>query len=101
MRYPDKFHITNVIETREGSDYVYENDDTREPFIFLGRIREVSPDASSKLVGDLSKATHTIHCSVLNFDVQIGLTISYSEKEYEVLLPITGQKGMKIWVSQA
>jgi len=103
MRYPDKFHIQNVIETREGSDYVYENDETREPFIFIGRIREVSPDASSKLVGDLSKATHTINCSIIDFDVRIGLTIyDYnSEKDYEVLLPIVGQKGMKIWVAQS
>ena len=101
MRYPDKFHITNVIKTREGSDYVYTNDSATEPYYFVGRLREISPDATSKLVGDLTKATHSIHCKVLNFDVRFGLTIVNNEKDYEVLLVVKGQKGMKIWVSLA
>jgi len=101
MRYPDKFHITNVIETREGSDYVYEDDQTRDAFIFNGRIRKIT--SFKDMEGDLTKATHVIHCKVLDFDVAIGMTIyDYSdEKEYEILLSIIGQNGMKIWVSLA
>lgn len=101
MRYPDKFHIQPTVETRRGSGFVYTDDVTNQPFVFMGRIKIVPPTVLANLHGDLTRATHILHCPVLDFDVQIGLTVyDYSsEKDYEILLPEPGQRGMKLWVA--
>ena len=101
VRYPEKFHIQPITETERGGNFIYEDDVTHQPFVFEGRIRLIPPKTQSTLQGDLTKATHFIHCGLLNFDVQIGLTVyDYStEKEYEILLPDIGQRGMKLWVA--
>lgn len=101
MRYPDKFHIQSTKESKLGSDRVYTDDLTREPFVFEGRIRKISPIVQPKLQGDLSKATNTINCPVLSYPVQMGETVySYSdEKSYEVLFIEPGQRALKLWVA--
>ena len=101
MRYPDKFHIQPQIETRKGGDFIYEDDVTRQPFVFMGRIHMIKPQTKTLLQGDLTKATHYIHCGLIDFNIQVGMTVyNYSdEKDYEILLPEPGQRGFKLWVS--
>ena len=102
-RYPDKFYIQPVLETVKGGDYTYIDDYMHDEYVFTGRLRKAMGQFNSNIQGDLAKATHTVNCPVLEFDIQIGQSIfCYSdEKNYEILFLIKGQKGYKLWLAQS
>lgn len=99
VRYPDKFHIQPMVEVKKGLSFDYV--DSGDPKVFQGRIRKSMGRFDSSIQGDLTKATHTINCPLLDFPLKMGQTVyEYStEKSYELIFFIVGQKACKLWVA--